>query len=67
MTEAEWKRLMQKWPAEDREKLWELLRAAAEVVQAVAKACGDVRRTMIRLLGQGQRTLWASWVDWRAA
>jgi hypothetical protein len=50
VTEAEWKRLMQKWPAEDREKLRELLQDTAAGVQVVAKANADVCRIMIRLL-----------------
>jgi hypothetical protein len=41
--------------AEDREEIGALLRAAATGVKVVAKACADVRRTMIRLLADTEQ------------
>jgi hypothetical protein len=50
--EKEWARLVRQWPAGDRARLRQLLKATAAAVKEVGKACAEVRRTVARLLRQ---------------
>jgi hypothetical protein len=50
--EKEWARLVRQWPAGDRARLRQLLKATAAAVKEVGKVCAEVRRTVARLLRQ---------------
>jgi hypothetical protein len=52
MLEEQWERLVQEWPVEEKEKLRELLKAAAASVETVAQGCEEVRSKLSQVLGQ---------------